>query len=64
MADPQERRKAMVERQIARRGIDSPAVLDAFRQVPREAFVPEELREFAYEDGPLPIGEGKTTLQP
>ena len=64
MADPQERRKAMVERQIARRGIDSPAVLDAFRQVPREAFVPEEMREFAYEDGPLPIGEGQTISQP
>ena len=64
MADPQERRKAMVERQIARRGIDSPAVLDAFRQVPREAFVPEEMREFAYEDGPLPIGQGQTISQP
>ena len=64
MADPQERRKAMVERQIARRGVDSPAVLDAFRQVPREAFVPEELREFAYEDGPLPIGQGQTISQP
>jgi protein-L-isoaspartate(D-aspartate) O-methyltransferase len=54
----------MVERQIRRRGIDDPAVLAAFRQVPREAFVPEALQEFAYEDGPLPIGEGQTISQP
>ena len=64
MADPQELRDWMVERQIRRRGIESPAVLAAFRTVPREAFVPEAMREFAYEDGPLPIGEGQTISQP
>jgi protein-L-isoaspartate(D-aspartate) O-methyltransferase len=39
-------------------------VLQAMRAVPREAFVPEELAEFAYMDGPLPIGEGQTISQP
>src|SRR6478735_6787837 len=64
MADPQEKRDSMVERQIRRRGIESPSVLTAFATVPREEFVPESLREFAYEDGPLPIGEGQTISQP
>ena len=64
MASAQELREVMVERQIRRRGIDSPSVLTAFRAVPREAFVPEAMREFAYEDGPLPIGEGQTISQP
>ena len=57
-------RDDMVDRQIARRGVRSPAVLDAMRAVPREAFVPEPLREFAYEDAPLPIAEGQTISQP
>ncbi len=56
MADPQEQREWMIERQLRRRGLDSPTLLEAFRTVPREQFVPESLREFAYEDGPLPIG--------
>ena len=47
----------MVERQIARRGIRDARILAAFRAVPREEFVPEGMREFAYDDGPLPIGE-------
>jgi protein-L-isoaspartate(D-aspartate) O-methyltransferase len=54
----------MVEIQIAARGIRDPLVLDAMRRVPREAFVPERLRPFAYEDGPLSIGEGQTISQP
>jgi protein-L-isoaspartate(D-aspartate) O-methyltransferase len=57
-------RAAMVERQIARRGIRDPRILDAFRTVPREAFVPDDMREFAYRDSPLPIGEGQTISQP
>jgi len=64
MSDLQEQREWMVDRQIRRRGIDSPAILEAFRTVPREEFVPESLREFAYEDGPLPIGAGQTISQP
>ena len=64
MANPQELREAMVERQLKARGIDSATLLTAFRAVPREQFVPEGMREFAYEDGPLPIGNGQTISQP
>jgi protein-L-isoaspartate(D-aspartate) O-methyltransferase len=49
---------------LAARGITDPAVLAAFRSVPREAFVPASLAEFAYHDTPLPIGEGQTISQP
>jgi len=62
--DYQKARERMVERQIARRGIDSPRVLEAFRSVPRHLFVPQNKREFAYSDGPLPIGRGQTISQP
>jgi len=54
----------MVDLQIARRGVRSHLVLDAMRTVPREAFLPEPLQEFAYEDAPLPIAEGQTISQP
>ncbi|SMF74524.1 protein-L-isoaspartate(D-aspartate) O-methyltransferase [Allosphingosinicella indica] len=64
MTDFDARRAAMVERQIAGRGIIDPALLAAMRVVPREAFVPDEFRTFAYEDGPLPIGAGQTISQP
>ncbi|MCK1711460.1 MULTISPECIES: protein-L-isoaspartate(D-aspartate) O-methyltransferase [unclassified Bradyrhizobium] len=57
-------RDQMVERQLARRGIRSSYVLNAVRTVPREAFVPEGLQEFAYEDTPLPIEAGQTISQP
>ena len=57
-------RDEMVDRDIAGRGVHSPLVLDAMRSVPREAFLPENLREFAYEDAPLPIAEGQTISQP
>ena len=64
MADPAEQRARMVERQIKARGIGSAAVLGAMSEVPRERFVPERVAEFAYEDGPLPIGEDQTISQP
>ena len=57
-------RENMVERQIARRGIDHEALLKAMREVPRHAFVPRGQRRLAYADGPLPIGEGQTISQP
>jgi protein-L-isoaspartate(D-aspartate) O-methyltransferase len=57
-------RKRMVERQLLPRGIHDPLVLKAMEKVPREAFVPEDLRESAYGDNPLPIGEGQTISQP
>ena len=62
--DPLEQRRSMVERQLARRGIADERVLEAFRAVPREAFLPEGIEEFAYRDAPLPIGEGQTISQP
>ena len=57
-------RNAMVDRQIAARGISDGNVLSAMREVPREAFVPERLGEFAYDDAALPIEEGQTISQP
>jgi protein-L-isoaspartate(D-aspartate) O-methyltransferase len=54
----------MVESQLRARGIGDERVLAAFRAVPREAFVPQALEEFAYEDNPLPIGEEQTISQP
>jgi protein-L-isoaspartate(D-aspartate) O-methyltransferase len=57
-------RWAMVLEQIRRRGIVDERVLQAFRKVPRHEFVPVELIERAYEDAPLPIGEGQTISQP
>jgi protein-L-isoaspartate(D-aspartate) O-methyltransferase len=57
-------RKEMVENQIIRRGIKDKKVIDAFLKVPRDEFVPENLKEYAYEDSPLPIGEGQTISQP
>ena len=57
-------RARMVESQIARRGLTGRQLLAAFREVPREQFVPENMREFAYRDSALPIGEGQTISQP
>jgi protein-L-isoaspartate(D-aspartate) O-methyltransferase len=57
-------RERMVRRQIEARGICDPMILDAFRNVPREAFVSEEQRQWAYEDHPLPIEAGQTISQP
>jgi protein-L-isoaspartate(D-aspartate) O-methyltransferase len=54
----------MVDRQLVGRGIRDRRVLDAMRSVPRHVFVPESVRDSAYEDGPLPIGEGQTISQP
>ncbi len=57
-------REQMVREQIAARGISDPIVLAAMRQVPRHEFVEEKLRDRAYDDNPLPIGEGQTISQP
>lgn len=57
-------RRLMVEDQIVGRGIRDSRVLDAMRSVPRELFVPPNLQYAAYDDGPLPIGEGQTISQP
>ena len=57
-------RRKMVEEAIFARGVRSELVLSAMRKVPREAFLPHELREFAYEDAPLPIEADQTISQP
>ncbi|MCB9896780.1 MAG: protein-L-isoaspartate(D-aspartate) O-methyltransferase [Planctomycetes bacterium] len=57
-------RAAMVAQQVEERGIRDPRVLEAMRRVPRHAFVPEEMRPFAYDDSPLPLGAGQTISQP
>jgi protein-L-isoaspartate(D-aspartate) O-methyltransferase len=54
----------MVDRQLRRRGIVDERVLAAMAEVPRELFLPEEVRARAYRDGALPIGEGQTVSQP
>ncbi len=64
MLDLGSERLRMVRDQIAARGVRNPAVLDAMRRVAREAFVPGELGEFAYQDTPLPIEGGQTISQP
>src|SRR3981189_2211536 len=54
----------MIETQLRRRGITDAAVLGAMESVPRHEFVSEEFRARAYDDVPLPIGEGQTISQP
>ena len=64
LVDAAEARASMVEHQLRRRGISDERVLRAMARVPRELFVPEDLRQYAYEDGALPIGHGQTISQP
>ena len=57
-------RRRMIERDLRSRGIKNARVLEAIEAVPRHLFVPENLRQAAYDDRPLPIGEGQTISQP
>ena len=59
-----EERDRMVEAHLASRGISDERVLDAFRTIPREDFLPKDMAELAYRDSPLPIGDGQTISQP
>ena len=59
-----DKRERMVSEQLRRRDIVDPAVLAAFAEVPREAFVDPEAEKWAYEDSPLSIGFGQTISQP
>jgi protein-L-isoaspartate(D-aspartate) O-methyltransferase len=61
---PEAARLTMVERQLRRRGIEGERVLAAMARVPRELFVPPDLRDRAYDDEALPIGYGATISQP
>jgi protein-L-isoaspartate(D-aspartate) O-methyltransferase len=64
MTDYAAEREAMVDRQLRRRGIIDQHILDAFLEVPREAFVSDEYAHLAYGDHPLPIEAGQTISQP
>jgi protein-L-isoaspartate(D-aspartate) O-methyltransferase len=64
MTDLTTEREAMVERQLRRRGITEPYILDAFRAVPREEFVGAHVAHLAYGDHPLPIEADQTISQP
>jgi len=59
-----EQRNRLVKQTIEDRGVSDPEVLRAMYTVPRHEFVPDNLREYAYEDRPLPIGLGQTISQP
>jgi len=59
-----DRRRRMVRRQIRDRGVRDSRVLAALEQIPRHLFVPEPVQGNAYDDEPLPIGEGQTISQP
>jgi protein-L-isoaspartate(D-aspartate) O-methyltransferase len=63
-SDFNQQRTRMVERQLRRRGIEDERVLDAMAAVPREHFVPDQVRSSAYNDSALPIGHGQTISQP
>jgi protein-L-isoaspartate(D-aspartate) O-methyltransferase len=58
------KRQAMIDFDIKGRGIEDKRVLEAMGKIPRELFVEESLRNKAYSDSPLPIGEGQTISQP
>jgi protein-L-isoaspartate(D-aspartate) O-methyltransferase len=58
------KRLKMIKDQIEARGIKDKRLLDALASVPRHLFVPDTMKEYAYEDGPLPIGEQQTISQP
>jgi protein-L-isoaspartate(D-aspartate) O-methyltransferase len=57
-------RERMVEEQLIARGVRDPRVIEVMRRLPRHVFVDEALRDRAYGDHPLPIGEGQTISQP
>jgi protein-L-isoaspartate(D-aspartate) O-methyltransferase len=62
--DLTEARNRMVAEQLEKRGINDPRVLAAMGTVARDRFIPPELTDHAYDDGPLPIGEAQTISQP
>ncbi|HEY1657530.1 MAG TPA: protein-L-isoaspartate(D-aspartate) O-methyltransferase [Candidatus Sulfotelmatobacter sp.] len=64
MTDFQSARESMVNSQLRARGIIDSRVLEAMLRVPRHEFVADDHRDAAYEDHPLPIGEGQTISQP
>lgn len=59
-----QQREQMVETQLKSRDIQNELVLEAMRKVPRHLFMPESMRQYAYIDSPVPIGEDQTISQP
>lgn len=57
-------REEMIENQLIKKGICDLEVLQAMREIDRALFIPDEMKEFAYEDRPLNIGNGQTISQP
>ena len=57
-------KEEMIEHQLKGRGIKDSKVLDAMRKIDRSLFIPDDVKEYAYKDGPLPIGGGQTISQP
>lgn len=64
MRDYQKPRNKMVQEHIAARGVNDSRLLAAMSRVPREKFLPDSLKPRAYDDNPLPIGDGQTISQP
>ena len=64
MLDSTVARQLMVDSQLRARGISDARVLDVMLRVPRHQFIPEAYRDQAYEDHPVPIGDGQTISQP
>ncbi len=60
----EDERRRMVERQIEARGIHNPRILAVMREIPRHVFIPSPYDQSAYDDNPLPIGNGQTISQP
>ncbi len=54
----------MIKEHLVKRGIRDKRVIEAFRKVNRELFIPPSLKKHSYDDNPLPIGEGQTISQP
>ena len=63
-ADYKKEREKLVEEHIKKEGIKDPQVIKSMLSVPREEFVPEDMKKKAYLDQPLPIGYGQTISQP
>ncbi len=62
--DYEEQRRRMIRNQLAARDVTDERVLSVMKEIPREKFIPEQWREYAYEDRAVPIGMGQTISQP
>lgn len=62
--DIQDKKESLIRHLVASGYLKTPRIIDAFRKVPREMFVPEEYKTYAYSDEPLPIGRGQTISAP